>query len=109
MAEGAVTLIEHAVDEMPLVQVHEVTALPPLHDAVSVTLVPGATAPAAVFGDWPMLQLLGGRPPTGWDPMYTVVLKVAPGPAEFVGVTVYVVVDPGATVRDEPRTPMFQL
>ncbi|MBK7470965.1 MAG: hypothetical protein IPI73_10435 [Betaproteobacteria bacterium] len=108
LAEGAVTLIEHAVDEMPLVHVHDVTALPPLHDTLSVTLVPAATAAAAVFGDWPMLQLLGATPP-GLLPMYTVVLNVAPGPAALVGVTVYVVVEPGATVRDEPRTPMFQL
>lgn len=109
LLEGAVTLIEHAVDEMPLVQVQDVTALPPLHDAVSVTLVPAATAAEAVFGDWLMLQLLGGRPPGLLLPMYTVVENVAPGPEELVGVTVYVVVEPGATVRDEPSTPMFQL
>jgi len=62
VADGAETLIEQAVAQIPLVQVQELTGLPPLQDAVSVTLVPAATAEIAVFGDWLMLQLLGAMP-----------------------------------------------
>ena len=68
VADGAETLIEQAVDEMPLVHVHELTGLPPLQDAVSVTLVPAATAEIAVFGDWLILQLLGAIPVWLFEP-----------------------------------------
>ena len=108
VAAGAEMLTEQAVDEMPLPQAHEVTALPAEQLALSVTEVPAATGDEEVLGDWAMLQLLGAEPSPA-VPIYTVVLNVAPGPEAFDGVTVYVVVVPGATVRAEPRTPMFQL
>ena len=108
VAAGAEMLTEQAVDEMPLPQAHEVTALPAEQLALNVTEVPAATGDEEVLGDWAMLQLLGAEPGPAL-PIYTVVLNVAPGPEAFDGVTVYDVVVPGATVRAEPRTPMFQL
>ena len=101
-------LTEHPVDEMPLPQAHEVTASPLEQLALKVTVDPGATGVELVLGDWEMLQLLGTEP-TPPTPMYTVVLNVAPEPKELDGVTLYDVVTPGATVRDVPKTPMFQL
>ena len=87
LIDGAVMLTEHEVDEMPLLHAQEVSGLPLMQLAVSVTVVPAVTGVAAVFGDCAMLQPLGAVPgPTRSD--IDRGIERGPGPEAFDGVTV---------------------
>jgi hypothetical protein len=55
-------LTVHALGKPPF-HVHEVTGLPVPQVAVSVTVVPGSTGAATVFGDWTTVQLPGAAVP----------------------------------------------
>jgi len=59
LAEGAATVTEHAVDEMPPLHEQDVSGVPVPQFTVRVTFVPAVTAAESVFGDWEMLQLDG--------------------------------------------------
>jgi hypothetical protein len=99
---GAETWTEHAVDVMPLPHEQDVTGLPPLQVTPSATMVPTLTGEASVFGDWPMVQLLGAEF-TAADATWTVVLADGADPPKLEAVTEYEVVVDGADMLTEHK------